>query len=82
MVCWRLFEEQDAAYRESILPKAVRKRLGVEAAVSFGWCRYLGDEGVSISVETFGSSAPGNVCLERFGFTVDNVLARAKELLR
>jgi transketolase len=81
MVCWELFAEQDAAYRESVLPKAVRKRLAVEAAVSFGWCRYLGDEGTMISVETFGSSAPGNVCLEQFGFTVDNVLAKAKELL-
>jgi transketolase len=81
MVCWELFAKQDAAYRESILPKAVRKRLAVEAAVSFGWCRYLGDEGAMISVETFGSSAPGNVCLEQFGFTVDNVLAKAKELL-
>jgi transketolase len=81
MVCWELFAEQDTAYRESVLPKAVRKRLAVEAAVSFGWCRYLGDEGAMISVETFGSSAPGNVCLEQFGFTVDNVLAKAKELL-
>jgi transketolase len=81
MVCWELFAGQAAAYRASVLPKAVRKRLAVEAAVSFGWCRYLGDEGVMISVETFGSSAPGNVCLERFGFTVDNVLSKARELL-
>jgi transketolase len=81
MVCWKLFAEQDAAYREFVLPGAVRKRLAMEAAASFGWCCYLGDEGAMISVESFGSSAPGNVCLQKFDFTVDNVLAKARELL-
>ncbi len=79
--CWELFEEQDEQYRESVLPKAVTKRLAVEAGTSFGWCRYTGSEGASISIETFGSSAPGPVCMEKFGFTVDNVLAKAKQLL-
>ncbi|MGA7933803.1 MAG: transketolase [Kovacikia sp.] len=78
---WEVFEEQSAEYRESVLPKAVKKRLAVEAAVSFGWCRYTGSEGDSISVERFGASAPGGVCLEKFGYTVDNVVARAKALL-
>lgn len=79
--CWELFEEQDAAYRESVLPKAVKKRLVVEAGVSFGWERYFGSEGAMISIETFGVSAPGNVALNKFGYTVDNVVAKAKEVM-
>ena len=78
---WELFEAQDAAYRESILPKAVTKRLSVEAASSFGWHKYVGTEGDCVSIDRFGASAPGNVCLEKFGFSVDNVLAKAKQLL-
>ncbi|HLP87967.1 MAG TPA: transketolase [Nostocaceae cyanobacterium] len=78
---WEAFEEQDAAYRESVLPKAVTKRLVVEAAASFGWCRYIGSEGATVSIDTFGASAPDKVVLAKFGFTVDNVLAKAKELL-
>jgi transketolase len=81
MPCWELFEEQDAAYKESVLPKAVKKRLAVEAGISFGWCRYTTDEGSSISVDTYGASAPGGVVLEKFGYTVDNVIAQAKALL-
>ncbi|RCJ26010.1 transketolase [Nostoc minutum NIES-26] len=78
---WDLFEAQDAAYRESVLPKAVTKRLAVEAASSFGWHKYVGTEGDVVSIDRFGASAPGGVCLEKFGFSVDNVLAKAKKLL-
>ncbi|MBD2195323.1 MULTISPECIES: transketolase [Calothrix] len=78
---WDLFEAQDAAYKESVLPKAVTKRLAVEAGSSFGWHKYVGTEGDIISIDRFGASAPGNVCLEKFGFSVDNVLAQAKALL-
>ncbi|MBC1223191.1 transketolase [Nostoc sp. UCD121] len=78
---WELFEAQDAAYKESVLPKAVTKRLSVEAASSFGWHKYVGTEGDCVSIDRFGASAPGNVCLEKFGFSVDNVLAKAKQLL-
>ncbi len=81
MPSWELFDEQDEAYRESVLPKAVTKRLAVEAGSSFGWCRYLGSEGASISIDRFGVSAPGNVALEKFGYTVDNVVAKAQALL-
>ena len=81
MPCWELFDLQDAAYRESVLPKAVTKRLAVEAACSFGWGRYLGSEGDSISIDRFGASAPGPVALEKFGYTVDNVVAKAQALL-
>jgi transketolase len=81
MPCWELFEEQDEAYKESVLPKAVNKRLAVEAGSSFGWCRYYGGEGAMISVDRFGASAPGGLIMEKFGFTVDNVVAKAQELL-
>ena len=81
MPCWELFEDQGAEYRESVLPKAVTKRLSVEAGTSFGWCKYTGTEGASVSIDTFGASAPGPVCMEKFGFTVDNVVAKAKALL-
>ena len=81
MPSWELFDEQDADYRESVLPKAVRKRLAVEAGISLGWCRYVTDEGSTISVDTFGASAPGNVILEKYGYTIDNIVAKAKALL-
>ncbi|MBE9220733.1 transketolase [Dolichospermum flos-aquae] len=76
-----LFDTQDAAYKESVLPRSVTKRLSVEAASSFGWHKYIGSEGDTVSIDTFGASAPGGICLEKFGFTVDNVLAKAKALL-
>ena len=78
---WELFDEQPAEYRESVLPKSVTKRLVVEAASRFGWERYIGTEGAMISVDTFGVSAPGPVALEKFGYTVDNIITKAKEQL-
>ncbi|MDJ0620620.1 MAG: transketolase [Calothrix sp. MO_192.B10] len=81
MPSWELFEEQDGAYKESVLPKAVTKRLSVEAGVGFGWHKYVGTEGDTVSIDRFGASAPGGTCLEKFGFSVDNVLAKAKALL-
>jgi transketolase len=75
-----LFDAQDAAYRESVLPKAVTKRVSVEAGTSFGWHKYIGTEGAAVSIDTFGASAPGGICMEKFGFSVDNVLATAKKL--
>ncbi|HEY9849396.1 MAG TPA: transketolase [Leptolyngbyaceae cyanobacterium] len=76
-----IFDAQDAAYKESVLPKAVTKRLSVEAGASFGWHKYVGTEGDTVSIDRFGASAPGGVCMEKFGFSVDNVLAKAKALL-
>ncbi len=81
MPCWELFDAQDAAYRESVLPRAVTKRLAVEAGIAMGWCRYVGTAGDVISVERFGASAPGEIVFEKFGYTVDNVVARAQALL-
>ena len=80
MPCIELFEEQDAALRESVLTAAVRKRVVVEASSSFGWHKYTGFDGDCISIDRFGASAPGQVCLEKFGFTADNVVATAKAL--
>ncbi|HIK19321.1 MAG TPA: transketolase [Leptolyngbyaceae cyanobacterium M33_DOE_097] len=81
MPSWELFDAQDAAYKESVLPKAVTKRLAVEAGISMGWCKYVGGEGATVCIDRFGASAPGGVCMEKFGFTVDNVVAQAKALL-
>ena len=81
MPSWELFEEQDDAYQESVLPKAVTKRLSVEAASSFGWHRYVGSEGDVVSIDRFGASAPGGTCMKEFGFTVENVVAKAQALL-
>ncbi len=67
-------------YRDEVLPPDVKARLSVEAGVAFGWKRWVGDEGDSISIEHFGASAPGNTVLEKFGYTVDNVVARALAL--
>ena len=79
--CWKLFAAQDAAYRDSVLPKSVTKRLAIEAGISFGWERWIGLDGDIISIERFGASAPAKILAEKFGFTADNVIARAKALL-
>jgi transketolase len=81
MPCWELFDEQDDAYKNAILPKEAKKRLVVEAASSFGWAKIYGDEGDMVSIDRFGVSAPGGLAMEKFGFTVDNVVAKAKALL-
>lgn len=81
MPSWELFADQDQSYQESVLPKSVTKRLAVEAGTSFGWCRYVGSEGATISIDHFGASAPGEVVLEKFGYTVENIVAKAKALL-
>jgi transketolase len=81
MPSWELFEAQDQAYRDSVLPKVAQKRLSVEAGTSFGWHKYTGSEGGSVSIERFGASAPGGTVMDKFGFNVDNVVAKAKEII-
>lgn len=81
MPCIELFEEQDAAYKESILPRNVCARVAVEAATSFGWAKYVGFDGGYVTVDHFGASAPANVLFEKFGFTTDAVVGKAKEVL-
>ena len=79
--CWELFERQDAAYRESVLPPGVRKRVSVEAGVSLGWERWVGDEGAIVGLDHFGASAPAGTIFEKFGFTVDRVTGIARDVL-
>jgi transketolase len=80
MPCWELFESQPSDYRDDVLPPDAKARLSVEAGVALGWKQWVGDEGDSISIEHFGASAPGGLVLEKFGYTVDNVVARAVAL--
>jgi transketolase len=77
--CWELFEQQDEAYRESVLPKDVTARLAVEAGATLGWERYAK---AVIGLDHYGASAPYKVIFEKFGFTVENVVAKAKELIK
>ncbi len=79
---WDLFEDQDEAYRESVLPKAVTTRLSVEAGATLGWDRYVGPAGKIIGLDHFGASAPYKTIFEHFGFTVDNVYNQARALLK
>jgi len=81
MPSWELFEEQPEEYRERILPASVGARLAVEAGISLGWHRYVGNGGAVISIETFGASAPGPLLMRKFGFTVENVCCKAVALL-
>src|SRR5581483_1193403 len=78
---WALFEKQDEAYRESVLPGRVKARVAVEAAASLGWERYVGSSGRIIAIDRYGASAPGKVIFENLGFTVENVVAQTKVLL-
>lgn len=78
---WELFAMQDQAYRDSVLPRSIEARLAVEAGVAQGWERWVGDRGTTISIQSYGASAPYKVMFEKYGFTVENVVKRAKELL-
>jgi transketolase len=81
MPSWDLFEKQPQPYKDEVLPPAITARLAIEAAVSFGWERYVGTKGAVISLNRFGASAPWKVLAEKFGFTAANVVQRAKALL-
>jgi transketolase len=81
MPSWSVFEKQDAAYREAVLPRAVRARLAVEQAGAVGWDRYVGFDGGTITMSTFGASAPLAKLQAKYGFTVDNVCDRARALI-
>jgi len=78
---WYLFEKQDQAYRDSVLPPKVRARLAVEQGGALGWDRYVGHDGGTITMSTFGASAPLAKLQEKFGFTVDNVCKVAREIM-
>jgi transketolase len=82
MPCWELFEAQSRDYRDSVFPPSVRARLAVEAGVTQGWHRYVGDLGGVIGVDRFGASAPGPVVMQEYGFTVEHVCQRAMALVK
>ena len=80
MPCMDLFEEQSEEYKESVLPREVRRRVAVEALGSFGWDKYTGLDGKIIAMESFGASAPAGLLFKKFGFTVEHVVEVAKSL--
>jgi transketolase len=82
MPSWELFDKQDRAYRDSVLPPAVKARVSVEMAATFGWERYVGTSGRSIGMHSFGASAPIKALMKHFGFTVENIVAAAKEQIQ
>lgn len=79
---WELFDAQNDAYKQKVLPKNIRKRLAVEAGSPIGWCKYVTDEGDVIGITKFGESAPGPQVMKEYGFSVENVIAKAKALLK
>jgi transketolase len=82
MPSWELFDEQDKAWKDSVLPPSVKARVAVEAGIEQGWHKYIGSGGVFIGMKTFGKSAPQGVCFQKFGITVDKVVDAAKTLVR
>lgn len=79
MASWELFEQQDKAYKDSVLPPNVRARVAVEAGIKMGWEKYIGDKGEFVGMTGFGASAPYKVCYEKFGITADATVAAAKK---
>lgn len=79
MPSWELFEKQTKEYRESVLPSSVKHRLAVEAGVELGWHKYASE---TVTINSFGQSAPYEALYKHFGFTTENVLARAKAMLK
>ncbi|MED3994545.1 transketolase [Peribacillus frigoritolerans] len=81
MPSWDRFEKQTDEYKESVLPKKVKTRLGIEMGASLGWSKYVGDNGHVLTIDQFGASAPGEKIIEEYGFTVENVISHFKKLL-
>jgi transketolase len=79
MPCWELFEKQSKEYKDSVLPPAVKARIGIEAGVEQGWSKWLGPEGIFIGMSSFGASAPQKICFEKFGITVEKTIEAAKK---
>jgi transketolase len=77
MPCKEWFEEQDEAYRQTVLPRGIKARVSVEAGIGMGWREYVGDDGEIVSIEHYGASAAAPVLFEQFGFTADHVVAAA-----
>jgi transketolase len=82
MPSWELFKAQSQEYRDSVLPPQVKARVSVEAGVTLSWSHWIGDHGVAIGIDRFGASAPGNVNMEKFGFTPENIVQTVRQLLK
>jgi transketolase len=82
MPSWDRFEAQSKEYKDSVIPKNVKTRLGIEMGSSLGWHKYVGDEGEVLAIDQFGASAPGEKVMEEFGFTIENVVALVRELVK
>jgi transketolase len=76
-----LYEAQSAEYKESIMPKSVRARVAVEALTDFGWGKYVGLDGTTVTMKGFGASAPAGILFKKFGFTTENVVKAVKSVL-
>ena len=81
MPCWEFFLKQTKTYRDEVLPPGIKAKLAVEAGVPMGWRQWVGDEGDIIGITTFGASAPANENFSKYGFTLENVVRRAKKLV-
>jgi transketolase len=81
MPSWHRYELQDQAYKDSVLPRSVKARVAVEMAGEIGWAKYVGLDGATITMSTFGASAPLAKLADKFGFTVDNVVKVAREVM-
>ncbi len=82
MPCWKLFDKQDDKYKNSVIPRDVKVRVGIEAGIEMGWHKWLGDDGVFVGMTGFGASAPGKVCFKEFGITAENVATAARDLVK
>ena len=82
MPCWELFEKQSQEYKDSVIPPSVKARVGIEAGVEQGWRKYIGDSGIFIGMDSFGTSAPQNQCYEKFGITTEKVVEAAKKVTK
>jgi transketolase len=80
--CFEWFNQQSQTYKDEVLPPSVKARVSIEAGISQGWREYVGDAGACVSLEHYGASAGANVLFKEFGFTVDNVIATAKKVLK
>jgi transketolase len=80
MPSWELFAQQDAAYRDSVLPPTIAARVAVEAGVRMGWDQFLGARGAFVGLSGYGASAPAGAVMKHFGLTVDNVVAQARRV--
>src|SRR5207247_1933822 len=81
MPCWEFFDAQTQRYKDEVLPPRITARLAIEAGVSLGWAKYVGDRGDTLCVDRFGASAPGDDVLRDYGFTIENVMKKTRALL-